>query len=518
MPTRRTFLNQAGAATAFAFAAPVVLAQTGTTDLDIAIVGGGVAGLFCSMRLSEAPGTRVGVFEATDRIGGRLLSLHFPNLTSQTAEIGGMRLRHTDKHALKVVDDMVGREKLQDFAYPITGYYLRGQHFSELSEATDLPYRLIDRERAIIAGGDDLLTHVINDLNKMVTEGALSLRDKGLWELLLQQRSRETYNFMRDVLGYNSPLSNWDSKTAISWFERDFAYKTKYLKLDGGLEQIPKAIARAYMSNGGKVHLKHKLVDLRRRPDAGFDLFFQTQTGQTKVSAARMILAIPPIAFPTLVNTQVFSGNGRFARAVESVHKVPLAKVHLAFDQDWWTRRNLSVGRVITDLPARQIYRWGVDDTSGHALLMASYHDGEMIEYWEALSEGSTFGAPDWIEHATGPDGDPIAQSMRKLLPASDRLVKEVWNQARRSHNLGDNLPEPVAATYQNWGREPWGAAYHLWGIGANPKDIIDYMQEPVPGIHICNEAWSVSQGWTNGAMQSADSLLVAKFEKEPFV
>nr|WP_171136589.1 FAD-dependent oxidoreductase [Ruegeria sp. HKCCC1038] len=404
MPTRRTFLNQAGAATAFAFAAPAVRAQTGTTDLDIAIVGGGVAGLFCAMRLSEAPNTRVGVFEATDRIGGRLLSLHFPNLTSQTAEIGGMRLRRTDKHALKIVDEMIGREKLQDFAYSITGYYLRGQHFSKLSEVTSVPYGLSDRERAVIARGDDLLTYVIDDLNKRASEGTLSLKDTGLWELLLQQRSRETYDFVRDVLGYNSPLSNWDSKTAISWFERDFAYKTKYFKLDHGLEQIPKALARAYVSNGGKVQLGHKLVNLRRLPDAGFDLTFQTEAGQTNLSAARVILAIPPNAFPSLINTEVFSGDTRFARAVKSVHKVPLAKVHLAFDQDWWTPRNLSVGRVITDLPARQIYRWGVDDLSGHALLMASYHDGEMIEYWEALSQGSTFGAPDWIDRATGPD------------------------------------------------------------------------------------------------------------------
>ena len=157
-------------------------------------------------------------------------------------------------------------------------------------------------------------------------------------------------------------------------------------------------------------------------------------------------------------------------------------------------------------------------ETSGRALLMASYHDGEMIDFWDALSDGPTFGAPDWIDRATGPDGEPIAPSMRKLLPASERLVKEVWSQVRKSHGLGDDLPEPVAATYQNWGRDPWGAAYHLWGIGAKPKDIIEYMQEPIPGIHICNEAWSVSQGWTNGAMQSADAMLVAKFGKKPFV
>lgn len=515
MQTRRTFLKQTIGTGAFAVAPQIVRAQATDAVLDVAIVGGGVAGLFAAMRLSGDRSARIAVFEATDRTGGRLLSLHFPNLTNQTAEIGGMRLRHTDEHALKIVTDMIGKDRLQDFAYPITGYYLREKHFSTLHDAQALPYALNAQERAVVAGGEDLLTHTINALNASADGTALD--SVGLWELLLQKRSREAYNYMRDILGYNSPLSNWDARTAIRWFERDFAYKTKYFKLRGGLEQIPRAIAKAFASQGGAIHLNHQLTGLRKRPDAGFDLMFRTDTGETRVAAKRIVLAIPPNAFPALLRSAVFSDNPRFRHAVNSVHKVPLAKVHFAFEQDWWTPRNLPVGRVITDLPARQIYRWGVDGTSGHALVMASYHDGEMIEFWEALSDGPAFGAPGWIEHATGPDGAPIAPSMRRLLPASDRLVSEVWNQVRKSHTLGDDLPAPVAATYQNWGRDPWGAAYHLWGIGAQPKDIIAYMQEPVPGIHICNEAWSISQGWTNGALQAADEMLVAKFGMTPF-
>src|ERR1700675_1753650 len=76
-------------------------------DYDIAIVGGGVSGIYCGWRLLTAkPGNsgplkgwarengklKVAVFEGSDRIGGRLLSARPPGFTgSTTCEIGGMR-------------------------------------------------------------------------------------------------------------------------------------------------------------------------------------------------------------------------------------------------------------------------------------------------------------------------------------------------------------------------------------------------------------------------------------------
>lgn len=510
MLTRRGFLSKTAAAGALVAAPAIARAQSSTEVLDVAVVGGGIAGVFCAMRLSETGNARIGLFEATDRIGGRLLSFHFPNLTGQTAEIGGMRLRRSDEHTLKAVHDLIGAEDLQVFSYPTSEYFLRGVHLSSLASAEALPYGLDAREKAIISGGEDLLAHTIKALAKKAGGG--DGMPTGLWELLLRERSKEGYDFVRDMLGYNSPLSNWDASTAIRWFRRDFHLHTSYLKLKGGLERIPHAFRREYEANGGQIYLQNRLTGIVRRSDGRFDLLFQTGSGQRRVRTERVILALPAQAIQSLLPSIPADDPRRFAEAANAVHKVPLAKIHFSFSEDWWTPRMLRVGRVVTDLPVRQIYRWGVDPQTGYALLMASYHDGEMIRFWEAMSDGPPFGMPDWIEQATGPDGQPLATSLKRRLPASQRLVKEVWRQVRSAHGLGDDLPEPVAATYQNWGRDPWGAAYHLWAIGARPQDTIDYLQEPTAGLHICNEAWSISQGWSNGALQSADAMLINKF------
>src|ERR1035438_1758773 len=74
-------------------------------DYDIAIVGGGISGIYSGWRilscLWDSPILRqwagpsgklkVAVFEGSDRIGGRLLSARAPGFPDTVCEIGGMR-------------------------------------------------------------------------------------------------------------------------------------------------------------------------------------------------------------------------------------------------------------------------------------------------------------------------------------------------------------------------------------------------------------------------------------------
>jgi protoporphyrinogen oxidase len=75
--------------------------------LDVAIVGGGVSGIYTAWRLMHYDATtsetlrewannrpdgklKIGVFERSSRIGGRLLSLVPPGLPNMRAELGAM--------------------------------------------------------------------------------------------------------------------------------------------------------------------------------------------------------------------------------------------------------------------------------------------------------------------------------------------------------------------------------------------------------------------------------------------
>ena len=61
-------------------------------QIDIAVIGAGVAGTYCCWRLQAAQNKRrVALFEMSDRIGGRLWSVDIPQIPGVVGELGGMR-------------------------------------------------------------------------------------------------------------------------------------------------------------------------------------------------------------------------------------------------------------------------------------------------------------------------------------------------------------------------------------------------------------------------------------------
>src|SRR5438105_2847115 len=100
--------------------------------LDVAIVGGGVSGVYSGWRLlrDATPASRrqhIVVFEGGERVGGRLLSPVPPDMPATHVELGGMR--YMSRHLL-----VSGLVKLFGFAttpMPVAEAeniaYLRGQ-------------------------------------------------------------------------------------------------------------------------------------------------------------------------------------------------------------------------------------------------------------------------------------------------------------------------------------------------------------------------------------------------------
>jgi lysine 2-monooxygenase len=73
--------------------------------IDVAIIGGGVAGCYSAYRLARSGSFRdVQLFEMSDRIGGRLWSVPFDAAARGSAELGGMFFCDDQKNVLGLID------------------------------------------------------------------------------------------------------------------------------------------------------------------------------------------------------------------------------------------------------------------------------------------------------------------------------------------------------------------------------------------------------------------------------
>ncbi len=204
-------------------------------DLDVAVVGGGVSGCYSAWRLQQVSGAhaKIGLFEYSDRIGGRLYTVTLPGLPHVKAEVGGMRYI-PDQHVM--VASLVDHLQLPTNDFPMGApppvgsncnlFYLRGRHLRlhELADPAKVPYNLAWSERGL--GPTNLQVQVMNNIYPNF--GNLSLCDQmkikvfgqpiwkyGFWDLMFRVLSNEGYQFMKDAGGYEANVANANAVTQL---------------------------------------------------------------------------------------------------------------------------------------------------------------------------------------------------------------------------------------------------------------------------------------------------------------
>ena len=102
---RRRLLQGAGASALLAGCQSLPAPMRANTDDEVAIVGAGIAGLTAAWRLRQA-GVRVRVYEAQNRIGGRMLSLRNHFADGQVIELGGELIDTGHTHIRRLAGEL----------------------------------------------------------------------------------------------------------------------------------------------------------------------------------------------------------------------------------------------------------------------------------------------------------------------------------------------------------------------------------------------------------------------------
>jgi monoamine oxidase len=522
--------------------------------LDVAIVGGGVSGVYSAYRLVTGDlrgahhlGTlakarpdgklRVTVFESSDRIGGRLLSVTPPTLPHVTVELGGMRFLSTHTYVKALVHNLL-RLRTRDLPVEepenlvlLRGQRLRQQSLQQVGQpgGPTLPYQLTWAEQSMdprelfryaidallpgLTAMDD--RQIWTTLEDTLVDGR-HVYDYGLWALLNKVLSHEAYALGRAIGGYDCLALNYNAADlAVANFE--FVPGTTYAAFVDGFEQVPARLAQMTVDAGGEITRNATLKSVTQGRAGLVRLEF---TDGTVVHAHKVILAMPKRSLELLdrVGPLFDAGNAAVSGLIDSVSSIPLFKIFVAYPYPWWEAVGVTQGRSLTDLPIRQCYYWavegrqeGADPNDTNAIMLGSYDDMLNTEFWAGfrdLRRQTPFGGiaaatagsrtatdPQWKDHA-----------------APKAMVDEVHRQLMELHGV-KYAPRPSGAVYRDWAEDPFGGAVHLWNIGERSWDLVHKMIQPEPSveIYVCGEAYSRRQTWVEGALETAEMVLQQK-------
>lgn len=475
--SRRDLLARAGAlGTAAALAGPAgalaTRARPAATAPRVAVVGAGLAGLTCALRLAEH-GLRAEVFDARDRVGGRCWTAR-AFADGQVAEHGGefidtrhVHLRRLARQLGITLDDRqaAGQQNGgRSASILVIGGVPQDQAavFAQLGPAlTRLTadakrigsYRYDQASRAARAF-DEMSAR--NWVQEHVAGGTAGVAGAGLAILLtsffgLDLDRMSAINLIEGLLG--------DDGTA------DDRYHVR-----GGNDRIPRAVAARLPH--GSVHLGSPLEAVVRRSDGSYRLEFGGRP--RPVVADRVVLTLP---FPALREVDLTrSGlSARRRRAIAELAMGTNAKLLLQF------RRRFSAfgwdGTYATERPNQTT--WDSSLTQGGAAGLLTVFTGGRVGAGYPVSR----------PHGPAPAG-VVAGELQRLDAAVPGL--------RAAHTGRSWL--------DSWVDDPWArGSYAGFGPGQYTR-YWHYLGRREGRIHFAGEHTSThSQGYLNGGVESGE-------------
>ena len=375
---------------------------------DFIIVGGGIAGLYCAMELSQT--RRVLLLEASDRLGGRIHTHQNPQY-----EIGAGRLHASHTHLLSLL------KRFHLNTYPLS--------------------RRIDH----VNKADGYVPHVDRYTEEMIRKVTKTLPDETrqvtFEEWCISTLGKEDTQHLREVRGYCGEFQ-MNAHDAIRMFRKE--KKGGFFVVQEGLGELIKRM---------KQHTKATFVLHHAVKKVSFDGIYHVD----QFKAKKLIMALPAQA---LQNIPFFH-----QPLFQSVTTVPLIRIYAKYPSPVW----------FEGLP-----HMTTTFVSGH---MIPIRDGLiMIAYTEKI--------------------EPFMRNGRAL--PKKEIEKKIKEELKTMFPFL-SIPDPEwMETYL------WNTGYHAWKPGIHSNQVQKEIQHLSPGLFFCGEAFSDTQGWVEGALDTADKVVRA--------
>ena len=366
---RRRFLRQsAGASAGLLLAACGRSSRPDPVGPPVVVVGAGIAGLTCAYRLREA-GVAVQLYEAQERIGGRMFSLRGHFADNQVCELGGELIDsgHTHIRTLAAELGLV----LDDLAADPTAtspdiWFHGGRRYSEadILQAFAPLAAAIERDAATLP--DAQITYD--------APGGAEALDRETMSAWLDRVGAS--GWLRDLIevAYTTEMGlECDAQSALNFLTfidpstehfHVFGESDERYHVRGGNDLIVQGLGTRLED---EIETGCVLEALRQDADGSHVLSFKRGWGSFEVRARRVVLALP---FTLLRNVRIdMDLPPAKRRAIAGLGYGTNAKLMIGFNERIWRSRFGETGSTFSDLPLQTTWETSRMQAGGSGIL-----------------------------------------------------------------------------------------------------------------------------------------------------
>ncbi len=447
------------------------MSQDTSSHNTIAIIGGGVSGLYCAWRLLQEEryaGKEIHVYEASPNCSGRIYTaLQYQGFP---IELGAARF---NKQIHPMLWDLVQSFGLKTIPYGYNNrfWFLRKKKLSVTDVISgNIPYTMGDTEKGIQP--DDFYRHTrINHPSTPEELNTITFK-----QYLNRYMSDEACTFFKDSEGYellfNEGLSALDGIRIIEQHPDMIpSEESPWYQLQKGFGELMVTLKQQILDKGCKIFTMHRLAEVVIN-DTNVLLHLHDESTNGEIKSVEVDRVIFCLKRQDLEKIDMNSGDA-IHDAIRSTEPIPMVKIFATYKTAWWNVFMQRDGNFcITDTPLCKVY-YG----PGHHLMF--YSDSSTADFWQDIINQSAQ-EPTILQHH-------IQEYLSKLYKMDPK-----------------SLPEPNGL-YSKY----WSTGVHVWKPGVNTAAVRKLLLgTPESRIHITGEAYAVTSGWVEGAIASVHELV----------
>jgi monoamine oxidase len=417
-----------------------------TKEYDYVIVGAGIAGLHCALRISKAfPRAKIAITEMYDYVGGRIFTYHNPSI-KVSWEAGAGRIHSSHKHITNYIKDY----GLTIIPIPSNSQWI--------PEDTTIP------EKDIWPTLSDILVTTLEKLEPKL------LATHTVEQILQSNYATQRFPYKAEISAMRADLALKSLRTTLGSSEGFYVVKE-------GLSALTTKLRNELLKRRVEILYNHRLVsvvnglqfkvtnELANNGESGIYSSKKLLHSNITLHAKKAILAIHSDALKSI-------SSFRNLPALKHITMKPLLRTYGVFPSKAWFS---GMPKTVTDSPLRHIIP--INPKAG--IIMTSYTDAEDTNHWAKIMDTKGEIA---LEKA-------IMVKTRELFPRVD-------------------IPNPMFFKAHHWkhGCSYWLPG--LYDPKEESEKIMCPLPLTFPDIFVCGESYSLNQAWVEGAIEHAEEML----------